>query len=87
MPYSADLDIRVTDTSLRDGSHAKGHQFTEEHVRAIVGALDAVGMPVIEVTHGDGLGGSSFNYGFSLTDERLLMKAAVETAKTAKIAH
>ena len=43
-------------------------------------------MPVIEVTHGDGLGGSSFNYGFSLTDERLLMKAAVETAKQAKIA-
>ena len=43
-------------------------------------------MPVIEVTHGDGLGGSSFNYGFSLTDERLLMKAAVETATHAKIA-
>ena len=86
MPYSADLDIRITDTSLRDGSHAKGHQFTEEHVRAIVGALDAVGMPVIEVTHGDGLGGSSFNYGFSLTDERQLMKAAVQTATTAKIA-
>lgn len=86
MPYSADLDIRITDTSLRDGSHAKGHQFTVEHVRAIVGALDAVGMPVIEVTHGDGLGGSSFNYGFSHTDERVLMKTAVETATRAKIA-
>jgi 4-hydroxy 2-oxovalerate aldolase len=43
-------------------------------------------MPVIEVTHGDGLGGSSFNYGFSKVDERVLMKAAVETAKRAKIA-
>lgn len=86
MPYSNDLTIRVTDTSLRDGSHAKRHQFTEDQVRSIVGALDAVGMPVIEVTHGDGLGGSSFNYGFSKTDERLLMKAAVETAKQAKIA-
>ena len=86
MPYSDALDIRVTDTSLRDGSHAKGHQFTEEHVRSIVGALDAVGMPVIEVTHGDGLGGSSFNYGFSHTDERVLMKAAVATATRAKIA-
>jgi 4-hydroxy 2-oxovalerate aldolase len=86
MPYSSDLTIRVTDTSLRDGSHAKRHQFTEDQVRSIVGALDAVGMPVIEVTHGDGLGGSSFNYGFSKTDERLLMKAAVETAKQAKIA-
>ncbi len=86
MPYSNDLDIRLTDTSLRDGSHAKGHQFTEQHVRDIVGALDAAGMPVIEVTHGDGLGGSSFNYGRSLTDERVLMRAAVDTAELAKIA-
>ncbi|MGE0881008.1 MAG: 4-hydroxy-2-oxovalerate aldolase [Acidimicrobiia bacterium] len=86
MPYSPELTIRITDTSLRDGSHAKRHQFTEEHVRSIVGALDAAGMPVIEVTHGDGLGGSSFNYGFSRTDERLLMQAAVDTAKRARIA-
>jgi 4-hydroxy 2-oxovalerate aldolase len=86
MPYSSSLDIRMTDTCLRDGSHAKGHQFTERHVRDVVTALDAVGMPVIEVTHGDGLGGSSFNYGFSLTDERTLMKAAVESATNAKIA-
>ena len=86
MPYSSDLTVRVTDTSLRDGSHAKRHRFTEDDVRAIVGALDAAGMPVIEVTHGDGLGGSSFNYGFSLTDEKLLMKAAVETVTNARIA-
>lgn len=86
MPYSPSLDVRMTDTCLRDGSHAKGHQFAEEHVRSIVSALDAVGMPVIEVTHGDGLGGSSFNYGFSHTDERILMKAAVDEATNAKIA-
>jgi 4-hydroxy 2-oxovalerate aldolase len=86
MPYSDTLDIRMTDTSLRDGSHAKGHQFTEQHVRDIVGALDAAGMPVVEVTHGDGLGGSSFNYGRSLVDERVLMRTAVETARQAKIA-
>lgn len=86
MPYSAELDIRMTDSSLRDGSHAKGHQFTIDHVRSIVAALDAAGMPVIEVTHGDGLGGSSFNYGFSLTDERELMAAAVATANRSKIA-
>ena len=58
-------DIRLTDTCLRDGSHHKRHQFTGEEVRAIVAALDDAGVPVIEVTHGDGLGGSSFNYGFS----------------------
>lgn len=86
MPYSDSLDVRVTDTSLRDGSHAKRHQFTADHVRAIVGALDEAGMPVIEVSHGDGLGGSSHNYGFSLVDERVLMKAAVDTARRARIA-
>ncbi|MCU1375054.1 MAG: uncharacterized protein JWO68_2340 [Actinomycetia bacterium] len=86
MPYSDQLDVRVTDTCLRDGSHAKRHQFTEEHVRSIVRALDAAGMPVIEVTHGDGLGGSSHNYGFSLVDERVLMKAAVDEASNARIA-
>jgi len=86
MPYSSELDVRVTDTSLRDGSHAKRHQFTERNVRDIVTALDDAGMPVIEVTHGDGLGGSSYNYGKSLVDERVLMNAAVEAASQAKIA-
>jgi len=86
MPYSDELDIRITDSSLRDGSHAKGHQFDEQMVRSIVAGLDSARMPVIEVTHGDGLGGSSFNYGFSLQDERILIAAAVEEAKHAKIA-
>jgi 4-hydroxy 2-oxovalerate aldolase len=86
MPFSDQLDVRMTDSALRDGSHAKGHQFTEQMVRDVVSALDAAGMPVIEVTHGDGLGGSSFNYGFSLVDERVLIAAAVECARDAKIA-
>ncbi|MFC3892929.1 4-hydroxy-2-oxovalerate aldolase [Lentzea rhizosphaerae] len=78
--------LRLTDTSLRDGSHHKRHQFTVEDVRSIVAALDGAGVPVIEVTHGDGLGGSSFNYGFSLTPEQELIKVAAETAQQAKIA-
>ena len=86
MPYSDLLDLRLTDTCLRDGSHAKGHQFTPDHVGSIVSALDAVGVPVIEVTHGDGLGGSWLNYGFSLTDERELIRVAVASSRRAKIA-
>src|SRR3954449_7326817 len=80
------LDLRLTDTSLRDGSHHKRHQFTAEEVRAIVEALDEAGVPVLEVTHGDGLGGSSFNYGSSHTPEQELIKIAAETAKNARIA-
>jgi 4-hydroxy 2-oxovalerate aldolase len=86
MPYADDLDVRVTDTALRDGSHAIRHQFTEDDVIAIVSALDDAGVPVIEVSHGDGLGGSSFNYGFSRTDEHRLIAAAVEASSRTKIA-
>lgn len=86
VPFSSNLDIRVTDSSLRDGSHAKAHQFTTEDVRRIVAALDGAGVPVIEVAHGDGLGGSSFNYGFSRTPEQDLITTAVATANNAKIA-
>jgi 4-hydroxy 2-oxovalerate aldolase len=78
--------FRLTDSTLRDGSHAVAHRFTEEQVRAVVAGLDAAGVPVIEVSHGDGLGGSSFNYGFSGTDEMALLRAAVETRTSARIA-
>lgn len=80
------FDVRVTDTSLRDGSHAVGHQFTKENVRAVVEALDGANVPVIEVAHGDGLGGSSLTYGRSLVDERELIAVACETATSSKIA-
>lgn len=78
--------IRITDSTLRDGSHAMAHRFTEGQVRGVVHALDAAGVEVIEVTHGDGLGGSSFNYGFSLEDDVELVAAAVDEATQAKIA-
>jgi 4-hydroxy 2-oxovalerate aldolase len=79
-------EVRITDSTLRDGSHAMAHQFTQEQVRAVVSALDGAGVQVIEVSHGDGLGGSSFNYGFSLVDEIALIKAAVDEARAARIA-
>ena len=79
-------DVRITDTSLRDGSHHKRHQFTGDEVRSIVAALDAAGVPVIEVTHGDGLGGSSFNYGFSKVPEQELITIAANTVTEARIA-
>ena len=77
---------RLTDSTLRDGSHALRHQFTPEQVAAIAGALDAAGVPVIEVSHGDGLGGSSFNYGFSKRSEIDLIEAAAAVVTRAKLA-
>jgi 4-hydroxy 2-oxovalerate aldolase len=77
--------VALTDVTLRDGSHAMAHRFTVEQVRATVAALERAGLRSIEVAHGDGLGGSSFNYGFSGTDEMELIAAAVETAEEATI--
>lgn len=80
------LSVRITDTTLRDGSHAVSHRFTVPQVRTVVRALDDAGVEVIEVSHGDGLGGSSFNYGFSTTPELELVAAAVDEARHARIA-
>jgi 4-hydroxy 2-oxovalerate aldolase len=77
---------RITDSSLRDGSHPMRHQFTVEQVQKIAGALDAAGVPVIEVSHGDGLGGSSVQFGFSKCSELDLISAAREVCAKAKIA-
>jgi 4-hydroxy 2-oxovalerate aldolase len=84
--FNDTLDIRITDSTLRDGSHAVAHQFTEAQVRDVVRELDEAGVPVIEVAHGDGLGGSSYVYGRSGTDELMLIRAAVEEARQARIA-
>jgi 4-hydroxy 2-oxovalerate aldolase len=78
--------VRLTDTTLRDGSHAVRHQFSVIEVRDVVAGLDDAGIEVIEVSHGDGLAGSSFNYGFSGTDEMELIRIAANTATRARIA-
>lgn len=80
------LSPRLTDTTLRDGSHAVGHQFSRQQVRDVVKALDQAGVPVIEVTHGDGLAGSSLQYGLSLTDDIDLIEEARLVATRSKIA-
>src|SRR5579862_1622486 len=77
---------RLTDTSLRDGSHAMRHQFTREQVRDVTASLDKAGVSVIEVTHGDGLAGSSIQYGFSKTYEMDLIEEARNAVTNAKIA-
>ncbi|MGJ9459826.1 4-hydroxy-2-oxovalerate aldolase [Oceanobacillus sp. CF4.6] len=77
---------RLTDTTLRDGSHAISYSYTIEQVKDIVRGLDEAGVPVIEVSHGAGLNGSTIQQGFSKIPEFELIKAAVETVKQAKIA-
>ncbi|MGO4691983.1 4-hydroxy-2-oxovalerate aldolase [Glaciibacter sp. 2TAF33] len=76
----------ISDVTLRDGSHAVGHQYTVQNVRDIVGALDAAGVDSVEVAHGDGLAGSSVNYGFARHSDVELIEAAAEVAENIAIA-
>ena len=78
--------IIITDTTLRDGSHSVAHRFTTSDVSRVVSALDGANVDIIEVGHGDGLAGSTANYGFSAVPEMDLIKAAVQSAKNSKIA-
>jgi 4-hydroxy 2-oxovalerate aldolase len=78
--------IWITDTTLRDGDHAMSHQYTVDQVRKIAQALDEAGVPVIEVAHGDGLGGSSLQYGFSLEKEDKYLRAAAEVITHGRMA-
>ena len=57
-------DIIITEVALRDGSHAVRHQYTVEQVVNVTKALADADVPYIEVTHGDGLAGSSLQYRF-----------------------
>lgn len=78
--------IILTDTTLRDGSHTVSHQFTPEDVMKIASALDNAGIDMIELGHGDGLTGSTINYGFGKYDDYTLVKAAASVIKNAKLA-
>jgi 4-hydroxy 2-oxovalerate aldolase len=78
--------VIITDSTLRDGSHAMSHQFTMEQVLDIVKGLDEAGVPFVEISHGDGLGGSSVQYGFSREDERDHIEAAAALAKRSNLA-
>lgn len=77
--------VRLHDMTLRDGMHPKRHLMTLEQMTSIATALDQAGMPLIEVTHGDGLGGSSVNYGFPAHSDEEYLGAVIPLMKQAKI--
>ena len=78
-------EIVVHDMSLRDGMHPKRHQITVEQMQNISQGLDEAGVPLIEVTHGDGLGGASVNYGFPAATDEEYLRGVIPHLKQAKV--
>ncbi len=77
--------VTLHDMSLRDGMHARQHQISLQEMIDVSTGLDAAGIPLIEVTHGDGLGGTSLNYGFPAHSDEEYLSAVIPKMKQAKV--
>lgn len=77
--------IRIIDATLRDGMHAVSHQFSPDDMAAIAAALDRAGVDTIEIGHGDGQGGSTFQYGFAKATDEDYLKAVSRVLTRTKL--
>src|SRR5690554_2282984 len=77
--------VILHDMCLRDGMHAKREQISIEQMVKVATALDAAGVPYIQVTHGAGLGGNSLQHGFAPHSNEEYISAVAPSMKQAKV--
>lgn len=77
--------ITVHDMCLRDGMHPKQHQISVQEMVTVARAMEDAGVPLIEVSHGDGLGGKSVNYGFPAASDEEYLSAVCKEVKNTKV--
>lgn len=77
--------VKLHDMCLRDGMHSMRHQISVEQMVSVATGLDEAGVPLLQVTHGDGLGGSSLNYGRGLHSDREYISAVASKMKNAVV--
>jgi 4-hydroxy 2-oxovalerate aldolase len=77
--------IFLTDTTLRDGNHTVSHRFSPQDAAAVAAGLQAAGIDAVEMGHGDGLNGSTINYGFAEHDDLSVIRAAAGALNKTKL--
>lgn len=77
--------ILISDPTLRDGNHAVAHKITAAQIAEYCRIADEAGIPIVEVGHGNGIGASSLQLGFSAVSDIEMLSTARRNLKKSRL--